>query len=118
MVALLNRKLVSQPRERRTMPRVEVRCPSTSNVASISSPRRCATSRRAGLQIEGDELPGAGTYISVFVEGLNVPPGEIVWSRGNLAGIEVFEELSWTSIIPWVRERGPEGRELSSAHPR
>ena len=37
-------------------------------------------------------------------KGLNIPPGEVVWSRGNLAGIEVFEELSWTSIIPWVRE--------------
>ena len=40
----------------------------------------------------------------MFVEGLNIPAGEVVWSRGNLAGIEVFEELSWTSIIPWVRE--------------
>ena len=40
----------------------------------------------------------------MFVEGLNIPPGEVVWSRDDLAGIEVFEELSWTSIIPWVRE--------------
>jgi hypothetical protein len=39
----------------------------------------------------------------VFVEGLNIPAGEVVWRGGNLAGIELFEELSWTSIIPWVR---------------
>ena len=56
-----------------------------------------------GLQIEGDELPPCGTYVSVFVEGLNVPPGEVVWRRSNLAGIEVIDELSWTSIIPWIK---------------
>jgi hypothetical protein len=39
----------------------------------------------------------------VFVEGLNMPAGEVVWRQDNLAGIEIFEELSWTSIIPWVR---------------
>jgi hypothetical protein len=38
-----------------------------------------------------------------IIEGLNMPPGEVVWRRDNLAGIEIFEELSWTSIIPWVR---------------
>jgi hypothetical protein len=41
--------------------------------------------------------------VSVFVEGLNIPPGEVIWKRDNLAGVEVFEEMSWTSIIPWVR---------------
>jgi len=37
------------------------------------------------------------------VDGLNIPAGELVWKRGAIAGIELFEELSWTSIIPWVR---------------
>jgi hypothetical protein len=45
-----------------------------------------------------------GTYVAVFVDGLNIPPGEVVWRRDKLAGIELFEELSWTSIIPWVRQ--------------
>ena len=48
-------------------------------------------------------MPVVGTYVSVFVEGLNIPAGEVLWSRGELIGIELFEELSWTSIIPWVR---------------
>jgi hypothetical protein len=56
-----------------------------------------------GLQIEGDELPAIGAYVSPFVDGLSIPSGEIVWKHGRLAGIEVFGELSWTSIIPWVR---------------
>jgi hypothetical protein len=55
------------------------------------------------LQIEGDDLPPIGAYVSAFIAGLNIPPGEVVWKRDKLAGIEVMEELSWTSIIPWVR---------------
>jgi hypothetical protein len=59
-----------------------------------------------GLQIEGDDLPARGTFTSIFVEGLNIPPGEVVWVKGNLAGIELLDDLSWTSIIPWIREVG------------
>ncbi len=109
MVALLNRKLVSQPVERRTMPRVEIRC----EVFVKFGENFCSATMRnisgGGLQIEGNELPPCGTYVSVFVEGLNVPPGEVVWRRSNLAGIEVLEELSWTSIIPWIKAQVNQG---------
>ena len=103
IIALLNRKLVSQARDRRTMPRVEVRCPvhiKASGNFWVGTLRNISAN---GLQIEGDELPSVGAYVTLFVEGLNVPSGEVVWKRGRLAGIEVIEELSWTSIIPWIR---------------
>jgi hypothetical protein len=104
VLALINRTLVSQPVERRSMPRVELRCAVHIKYAEHYQPVTMRNISARGLQIEGEELPPAGTYIALFVEGLNIPPGEVVWSRDNLAGIEVFEELSWTSIIPWVRE--------------
>ena len=44
-----------------------------------------------------------GTYVTVLVEGLNIPGGEVVWRRERLAGIELMEELSWSSIVSWVR---------------
>ena len=47
----------------------------------------------------------------LFVEGLNVPSGEVVWSKGELIGVELLEELSWTSIIPWVRSTVRRGAE-------
>src|SRR4029077_11425900 len=65
VIALLNRKLVSRTRERRTMPRLEglaplpVKCGGQfwlANLRNISA---------RGLQIEGDELPSAGVYVSV-----------------------------------------------------
>ena len=103
MLALINRKLVSQPVERRIMPRVEMRCSLYLKFgASVSTATMRNISAR-GLQIEGEDLPPQGTYVSLFVEGLNVPAGEVVWRRGNLGGIELFEELSWSSIMPWIR---------------
>ena len=103
IVALLNRKLVSQSPERRTMPRIEVRCLAHVRCGQHFRPAMLRNISSRGLQLEGEELPVAGTFVSVFVEGLNMPSGEVVWRRDKLAGIEVIEELSWTSIIPWVR---------------
>lgn len=103
VIALLNRQLVSQTRERRTMPRLEVRSTAHFKCGEHFRPAMLRNISSRGLQLEGDELPPVGTYLSVFIDGLNMPPGEVVWRRDNLAGVEIFEELSWTSIIPWVR---------------
>ena len=103
VIALLNRKLVSQMRERRTMPRLEVRCAVHLRCGGSFSIATLRNISARGLQIEGDQLPAIGAYVSSFVEGLNVPSGEVLWKRGKLAGIELIDELSWTSIIPWVR---------------
>ena len=104
MAALLNRKLVSLTPERRTMPRVEVRAPAYLKWGQNVSVVALRNISARGLQLEGEELPAIGTYVSVFVEGLNIPAGEMVWRRDKLAGIKVFDELSWTSIIPWIRQ--------------
>ena len=103
VIALLNRKLVSQTRERRTMPRLELRCPVHIKCGGQFWMATLRNISARGLQLEADELPAVGAYVSAFVEGLNIPPGEVVWKRARLAGIETMEELSWTSIIPWVR---------------
>ena len=51
-------------------------------------------------------MPARGTFVSPFIDGLVVPAGEVVWRKGALAGIELMEELRWSSIMPWVREIG------------
>ena len=103
VIALLNRKLVSQTPERRTMPRLEVRCLAHIKCGENFWPAMLRNISSGGLQLEGREAPAAGAYVSVFVEGLNIPSGEVMWSKGELIGVELIEELSWTSIIPWVR---------------
>ena len=110
IVALINRNLVSQPAERRSMPRVELRCPIHVRWAEHLAPATVRNISSAGIQVEGDELPPQGTLASLFIEGINLPAAEVVWRRTGLAGFEFFEELSWASLIAWVREHGRKPR--------
>lgn len=104
MLALLNRTLVSQPVERRTMPRVEIRHRAHLKFGATFGPAVLRNISARGLQLEGEGLPPVGTYIAVYLEGLNIPAGEVVWRKDDLAGIELLDELSWTSIMPWIRD--------------
>jgi hypothetical protein len=104
VLALINRNLVNQPIDRRSMPRVEIRCGAYVKRGEDFVAAMVRNISARGLQLEGAALPPVGTYVSIFLEGLNVPPGEIAWRRDNLAGIELFEEMSWSSIMPWIRE--------------
>ena len=106
MLALINRNLISQPAERRAMPRVELRCRLHLKWGSSMAAATLRNISARGLQLEGPDLPPRGTFVSIFIESLNVPPGEVVWTKGDLAGVELLEDLSWSSIIPWIREVG------------
>lgn len=105
MLALINRKLVSQTVERRAMPRVEIRCGAFLKWAADTVPVTLRNISARGLQVEGVALPAPGTYVSPSIDGLIVPPGEVAWRKDHLAGIELLEELSWTSIMPWIRDQ-------------
>lgn len=109
MFALLNRALISQPAERRTMPRVELRCHVGLKWGASLAAATLRNISARGLQVEGEDLPPRETFVSLFIDGLVVPAGEVVWRKGALAGIELMEELRWSSLMPWVRETGRRG---------
>jgi hypothetical protein len=113
MLALLNRTLISQPGERRTMPRVELRCPVGIKWGGCVAAATLRNISAQGLQVEGanhgEDLPAKDTFVSLFIDGLVVPAGEVMWRKGALAGIELFEELRWSSLMPWVRQVGRKG---------
>jgi hypothetical protein len=104
MIALINRTLINQPAERRAMPRVELRCAAWVKSGQDFAPATVRNISAGGLQLEGDSIPRVGTYVSLFIEGLNVPPGEIVWRQKNLGGIALLDDLNWSSIMPWIRD--------------
>jgi hypothetical protein len=103
VLALINRELVSQPVERRAMPRVEIRCGAYLKCGGDIVPVIVRNISARGLQIESEELPPAGTFVSVLVEGLNIPAGEVAWRKADLAGVALLDDLSWSSIMPWIR---------------
>ncbi len=104
VMALITRQLVSQPVERRTMPRVEVRASAWLRDRERFVPVVIRNISAGGLQAEGAELPGVGETINVFAEGLGIPPGEVIWKRGQLAGVRFARELSWQVLLPWIKE--------------
>lgn len=106
IIALINRNLISQPAERRAMPRVELRCALHLKWGANIAAAMLRNISARGLQVEGEDLPPRGTFVSTYVESLNVPAGEVVWKKDQLAGIELFEDLSWSSLIPWIRSIG------------
>jgi hypothetical protein len=104
IVALINRNLVAQPAERRTMPRIELKVAAHLKWGEHFEAASTRNISARGMQVEGPHLPPVGTYVAPFVEGLTLPPSDIAWRRDGLAGVEFFEELSWASIIPWVKK--------------
>jgi hypothetical protein len=103
VLALVNRNLLNQPRERRRLPRVELRCTAWLKDQEDLSIVTIHNISAGGLQLEGEMLPPVGSDVTLYLEGLNVPPGELIWRRGKLAGIQLRHEFSWAHIMPWLR---------------
>ena len=104
VLALINRTLISQPAERRSIPRVELRC----GVHVKWGGNLCEAVLRnisaRGMQVEGVGLPPRGTRVSIRIDGLNVPSGEVMWRKDTVAGIQLSEELGWALLMPWIRK--------------
>ncbi len=104
VLALINRTLISQPAERRSMPRVELRCGVRVKWGGSLCDAVLRNISARGMQVEGEELPPKGTYVAIWIDGLNVPAGEVMWRKDAVAGIQLSEELGWTSLMPWIRK--------------
>lgn len=104
VLALINRALISQPAERRSMPRVELRCGVGLKWGGTNCDATLRNISARGMQLEADGLPPKGTYLSIQIDGLNVPAGEVMWQKDGLVGIQLMEELRWTSLMPWIRK--------------
>lgn len=104
VMALITRQLVAQPADRRQMPRVEVRANAWLRRDERFHPAVIRNISAGGLQLEGDGLPAVHEAVQVFIEGLGIPPGEVIWRRDTLAGVRFERELGWQTILPWVKE--------------
>lgn len=115
VIALINRNLVAQPKERRAVPRIELRAAAHLKWGEHLEGVVTRNISARGMHIEGTALPPIDTYCAVFVEGLTLPPCDFVWRRNGLAGLEFFEELSWASIIRWGEAGGAKPVDSMSA---
>lgn len=103
VIGAIARNLASLPAERRNMPRVEVQ-----QAVSIRTSRRTVLARtrnisQGGACLEGKIDLAAGETAHLTFDGLRPLRGSIRWVLGGLAGVAFDEELSWQTLMPWLR---------------
>ena len=103
VLTILARNLVSQPGERRRMPRVEVFCQARLDLESRSVLVTVRDVAQGGAKIEGPFDLNTDETVMLTPEGLRPITGAVRWVAGNVAGLIFDPELEWQELMPWFR---------------
>ena len=105
VLPILARNLVSQPGERRRMPRVEVFCPARLETGSRGVIVTVRDIAQGGAKIEAPFVLSPEDRIVIAPEGFRPISGVVRWANGNVAGLAFEPELEWQDLMPWLRTR-------------
>ena len=105
VLPILARNLVSQPGERRRMPRVEVFCAGRLDLETGPVLVTIRDIAQGGAKIEGPISLQPEDRVVLTPEGLRPVNGIVRWSSGKLAGLAFEPELEWQELMPWFRMR-------------
>lgn len=105
VLPILARALVSQPGERRRMPRVEVACPALLEAPGRTELITVRDLAQGGAKVDTPFPLVQDERVVVTPEGLRPIEGVVRWVRGCVAGIAFQPELAWQEMIPWLRAR-------------
>ncbi len=105
VLPILARNLVSQPGERRRMPRVEVFCPALLEAQGTTQLVTTRDIAQGGIKIDTPFPLTADQKVTITPEGLRPIEGVVRWARDCVAGIAFQPELSWQELMPWLRDR-------------
>jgi hypothetical protein len=97
--------LVSQPGERRRMPRVELSCAAVVETAHGSDIVTTLDVSQGGVKIKCDREFAPEEKVTVALDGFRPVSGRVRWRGQGLAGIAFDDELGWQELVPWLRER-------------
>lgn len=105
ILPILARALVSQPGERRRMPRVEVACPALLEASGRTELITVRDLAQGGAKIDTPFPLTQDERIVITPEGLRPIAGVVRWVKGTVAGVSFQPELAWQEMIPWLRAR-------------
>jgi hypothetical protein len=103
--AIIAQDIVSQPGERRRMPRVELVCPALLDMDGRSRPVTTRDVSQGGVKLDVPFPLAPEEKVTVTLDGLRPVEGVVRWSVGNLAGIAFLPELRWQELMLWLKER-------------
>jgi PilZ domain len=103
--SILARNLVSQPGERRRMPRIELQCPALLETAARTDMVTTCDVAQGGVKLALGFALTADEPVTLTMEGFRPLEGEVRWAREQFAGIGFRPEIDWQELMPWLRAR-------------
>ena len=103
--AIIAQDIVSQPGERRRMPRVET---VVSALLETAAGTELVTTRdisQGGVKIDIPFDLKAEERVLITVDGLPALQGVVRWSRDAVAGVAFVPELRWQELMLWLKAR-------------
>lgn len=103
--ALIARNLVSQPGERRRLPRIELRCPAQLEAGGRTERVTTRDVSQGGAKVETQAALRTGMRVRLRLDGFLPIESIVRWCENGVAGIAFEPELSWQELMPWLKER-------------
>ncbi len=93
--AIIAQDIVSQPGERRRMPRVELACPALIEIDGKTELVSTRDVSQGGAKLDVPASLAPEQKLIVTLDGLRPVDAVVRWSSGNVAGIAFLPELKW-----------------------
>ena len=103
--AVIAQDIVSQPGERRRMPRVEL---VVQGLLETEAGTEVVTTRdisQGGAKIDVPFALAQDARVLISLDGLPPLQGVVRWSEEHVAGIAFLPELRWQELMLWLKER-------------
>jgi len=113
--ALIAHDIVSQPGERRRMPRVELTCPALVETPDGTEYVTTRDISQGGAKIDVPYRLEPESRVTMTLDGMPPVEGVVRWSRDTVAGIAFQPELRWQELMLWLKERRKGVFEMLSA---
>jgi len=103
--AVIAQDIVSQPGERRRMPRVELVVQALLETAAGTELVTTRDISQGGAKLDVPFQLKVEERVLVTLDGLPAQPGVVRWSTEHVAGIAFVPELRWQELMVWLKER-------------
>ena len=103
--AVIAQDIVSQPGERRRMPRVELVVQALLETAGGTELVTTRDISQGGAKLDVPFRLKLEERVTITLDGLPPQPGVVRWSEDHVAGIAFIPELRWQELMVWLKDR-------------
>lgn len=115
--AVIAQDIVSQPGERRRMPRVELVVQALLETAAGTELVTTRDISQGGAKLDVPFKLKVEERVLITLDGLPPQQGVVRWSADHVAGVAFVPELRWQELMVWLKDRRRHRREAPLAAP-